>query len=102
MTTEIHRAEDIIRAAWNSPEARQWDPNTARTCRITIRPKAKASGLILPSSLQQQRAPEQPLYFVDFEVEYGSVNGAPAYQITGTVNGNKIVVHQGFMEKRKP
>lgn len=93
---EMHRAEDIVKAAWNSPTLRAWNPNTHPTCRATVRAKTNAAGLILPAHMREN----SPVYFVDFKCEFGQINGAPAYRITGTVNGNSIVIKEGYMVEK--
>lgn len=89
----MDKMEDVIQAAWHSPQMRTWNPNTAPTARATVR---KNTGLILPPAMEATK----PVYFVDFKVEFGTVDGAPAYIITGTCNGTSIVVAQGFMESK--
>jgi hypothetical protein len=98
----MYRLEDVITAAWRLPQLQTWDPNTAPSCTVTIRPRPKPSGLILPPGMvpPAPKPEDIPTYFVTFTVDAGTVHGAPAYQIIGTCKGTSIVVHQGFMEKR--
>lgn len=94
--SESARLEDVIKAAWKSPEMHNWNPNTNPTCRAAVRSKADASGLILPPHMRKP----SPVYFVDFVCEFGNIRGAPAYRITGKCNGAELVVAQGFMVEK--
>jgi hypothetical protein len=88
----------IIAAAWRHPRMAEWIPSEKNpTARITIRPKAPAqpSGLILPPSLREP-VDSGPAFMVEFQVEFGMVEGKPAFQIIGTCNGTKMIVHQGY------
>lgn len=90
--------ETLIRAAWNHPQARQWHPSEQQpTCKVTIRPKTSGSGLILPPRLQPI---EGPTFTVEFVCEFGTVDGKPAFQITGRHGETRKVVHQGWLQKR--
>lgn len=94
----------IINAAWRLPELGKWDPNKDPTCRVTLRRKAgvSAGGVILPAGKLPNLPDAQTLYEVTFKAEFGTVKGAPAYQITGTYAGVTIVVAQGEMQQRLP
>jgi hypothetical protein len=98
----MHKIEDVIKGAWNHPDARKWSPNTNPTCTVRVRPKAPASKLILPPGMMPASAENLPIYDVFFKCEFGMAHGAPAYQITGTCKGTTIVVAEGFLEKQKP
>jgi len=99
---EMYRIEDVIENAWRMPQLATWNPNTHPTCTVTIQPKPRPSGLILPPGMvpPAPRPENMPRYFVTFECEQGTINGAPGYQVKGTCNGKTIVVHQGFLDKR--
>lgn len=90
----------LIDAAWRMPEMQRWHPSTENpTARVTIRPKARPSGLILPPRLNGP-IEQSPAFLVTFVVEFGTVQGKPAFQITGECRGTKKVVHQGYAQKR--
>lgn len=94
--SESARLEDVIKAAWNSPQIRNWHPSAQHpTCRASVRSKANASGLILPPHMRKP----SPVYFVDFVCEFGQIRGAPAYRVTGKCNGTELVVAEGLMVK---
>lgn len=87
----------IIDAAWRHPRMAEWIPSEKNpTARITIRPQqSKKSGLILPPALRGP-IPTGPAFMVDFRVEFGTVEGNPAFQIVGRCNGTQKIVHQGY------
>lgn len=94
--------EQLIDAAWHHPTAMQWQPSERNpTCRVTIRPKTTKtpSGLIVPPSLRGV-IPEGPTFTVEFVCEFGTVDGKPAFQITGRHGETRKVVHQGWLQKR--
>jgi hypothetical protein len=97
--------EAAIRAAWASPIMNQWNPNKHPTCVATVKrnrpPDTSPGGIILPASaLPLLPGPaDKPIeYKVAFEIHYATVTGRPAFQITGSCQGVRIVVKQGYLQ----
>lgn len=101
MAKQYYDSHALIDAAWRMPELAKWKPDEKNTtATITIRPKARPSGLILPPRLRGPIEEPAPAFLVTFECQFGTVEGKPAFQIVGECRGAKKVVHQGFCVER--
>lgn len=89
--------KELITKAFRSPQLVGWDPNKNPVVKITVQEKAKAHGLILPPGMQLPSSKNADRYEIIYKCDMGTVEGKPAYQVTGACDGVTIIVAQGFM-----